>query len=261
MYDLVCVLPLYGSDLKNCINMAASLAKQNFDNYEVFYKIYYDDTVNSSVIDTIDMMFKNCEVELYDFEYCENTHSGYKRNKGLEFALANEIPYIWFIDQDDYLIYEDTFKGIVEHFKEEPEDIIRVKFNIPYFVGEKNTAIIYNTVTMPWQYIFKTTELKNYRFNETIEYGSDIPVTVFYLIDKGYLEQNEYNKFAWKQGMPTTIGQVYFYNYLNVRSVMGTIKTDSSSEEYNIANDILQKKYKEVKRKNAEKVQKTIIFN
>ena len=247
MYDLICVLPLYKSDPKVCLNMVASLARQTTD--RVYYKIYYDETVGQPIIDMIKNIFITCGKKNYSCEFSENTHSGFKRNLGLEYALNNKIPYIWFVDQDDHLMDDRACEAILKYFDENPnENIIKLKFNIPEIITDVNRKIIYSIMTMPWQYVFKTSEIKDYRFNTEIEYGSDISFTVFYLVDNGYLKfasQTDPAKFIWKREMPISKYPTYYYNYFNQNSVMGTIYSTQKNDELSTSTAILQKKFDE----------------
>ncbi len=249
-FDLVCILPLYQDNPKVSLDMIASLARQT-TKYKVYYKIYWDDTVKGDVLQLIDTVFYICNIKNYDCEHCDNTHSGYKRNRGIEFALENDIDYIWFIDQDDHLILDNTFDVILDFFKANAVnfDILRLGYKIPDTVNEINRKFLYSTITMPWQYVFKAKELANYRYNEELEYGSDVPVTIYYLLDHGYLtyRDNQPASFIISKQFLLITTPIYYYNYLNKNSVMGAVNTTRTNNDMDGTTKLLKDKFDAMK--------------
>lgn len=247
-YKLICVIPLYKTTSRLVMPLIASLTRHNGSNL-VFYKFYYDDTVPQKILSLIKEILIACQTGTYgfDFEYCKNSHSGYKRNLGIQYALKYNIKYIWFIDQDDWLLEPFVFDSAIQALEQNNTPIIRVDFDVPKNLGDFNIKTIKGTATMPWQYVFEVESIKDYKFSETIEYGSDISFVIFYLLDHKYLIQEDVNKFYWINMMPLSKIPLYFYNYLNSSSVMGTVKTDISNPEYNKVIEMLAANLKEIK--------------
>ena len=224
MCDLVCVIPLYGDDCQDVsLRMVSSLALQK-TGYIVKYVFYYDDTVSRATINQICFLMSQrgriLDKDYYIF-YSEITSSGHKRNLGLKFALENSI-YVWFLDQDDYLLRDDAIQIILYNCYKAQLDAVQIKFNIPDSVDAANRKTIFNTPTMPWKYIFKTSKLEGYAFREDCEYGSDIPITIRYLSDNDHIKFNDdltFNFYIDNQ-IPTIKATIYFYNYLNTNSHM-----------------------------------------
>lgn len=248
-YQLLCVIPLYKTTPKLIMPLISSLARYDGTNL-VFYKFYYDDTVPEKVISLMREILITCQIGNYgfDFEYCQNPHSGYKRNRGVEYAIKYNIPYIWFIDQDDWITETFAFNSVIEVLNQYDFPFIKINFTIPNYIDEYNAKTIKAVATMPWQYVFRTDEIKNYKFSEEIEYGSDIPFVIFYLLDKNYLRQDGINNFTWINS-PVMLGaSIYFYNYLNSSSVMGTVQTNNSNQEYNTVVKILEERLEHEKK-------------
>ena len=251
MYDLTCVVPLYGANCEDVsLRMVSSLAIQN-TNYSVKYMFYYDDTVSRKAIAQIDSLFQIHNKD-YDIVYCEKSCSGYKRNKGLEYAVENS-KYVWFIDQDDYLMSEYAISLILEYPLIYNLPILRINFEIPELVNEENKKYIYGTITMPWIYIFRTDLIKKYRFGEDSEYGSDIPVTIEFLLDNGYYKFYENDiKLECIKNISYIRGKLYFYNYLNANSYMykhavneGNIKDGEVDEAVNMLIKLRDRDYED----------------
>lgn len=219
MYDLVCVLPLYG---KNCedvsLRMISSMALQK-TTFKVKYLFYYDDTVSTQALNQIVFLMDSRNID-YEIIKSEKTCSGYKRNLGLRYAEKN-AKYVWLLDQDDYLEYEDSIDIILKYCLKENPKILKLLFRTPSYLDEQNTKIIHSIPTMPWQYVVKTDLLNGISFKEDNEYGSDIPYSIQLLVKNGYAVVNNELTMNYVELPPTCAIPLYYYNYLNKNSYMG----------------------------------------
>lgn len=219
MYDLVCVLPLYG---KNCedvsLRMISSMALQK-TTFKVKYLFYYDDTVSTKTLNQIIFLMDSRNID-YEIIKSEKTCSGYKRNLGLRYAEKN-AKYVWLLDQDDYLEYEDAIDIILKYCLKENPKILKLLFRTPSYLDEENTKIIHSIPTMPWQYVVKTDLLDGISFKEDNEYGSDIPYSIQLLVKNGYAVVNNELTMNYVKLPPTCAIPLYYYNYLNKNSYMG----------------------------------------
>ena len=219
MYDLVCVLPLYG---KNCedvsLRMISSMALQK-TTFKVKYLFYYDDTVSTKTLNQIIFLMDSRNID-YEIIKSEKTCSGYKRNLGLRYAEKN-AKYVWLLDQDDYLEYEDAIDIILKYCLKENPKILKLLFRTPSYLDEQNTKIIHSIPTMPWQYVVKTDLLDGISFKEDNEYGSDITYSIQLLVKNGYAVVNNELTVNYVELPPICAIPLYYYNYLNKNSYMG----------------------------------------
>ena len=219
MYDLVCVLPLYGKNCKDVsLRMISSLAIQK-TSYKVKYMFYYDDTVDNDALNQITFLMSGRYIE-YEIIHSEKTCSGHKRNLGLRYAEKN-AKYVWLLDQDDYLEYEDTIGVVLGYCLEKDLNLLKLPFRTPGYLDKQNTKIIHNIPTMPWQYIVRTDLLDEIAFKEDNEYGSDIPYSIKLLVKTGYAVINEDLSIHYLKFPSTCSIPMYYYNYLNKNSYMG----------------------------------------
>lgn len=256
MLDLAVIIPLYG---KNCedvsLRMISSLAIQK-TKYNVEYEFYYDDTVSKSTLNQIRYLLDYRDIN-YNIFHCEKSASGYKRNLALEYAKEN-AKYVWFIDQDDYLISDYTFEYILNGLTSiSGVTCLKINFAVPdkTVIGEFNYNTIIKTPTMPWLYVIRTDKLDGLYFMENMEYGSDIPYTINFLVSNGYYAFDE-DGITLHQIKPfVTLNPnlpLYYYNYLNINSYMNKhAKTNGKQKEIEIekASALLQ----ECKDKHKEK--------
>lgn len=242
MYDLVCIVPLYGVDCENVsLRMISSLAIQK-TSYKVKYLFYYDKTVSNLAIDQVKFIMSNRDIS-YDVINSEQTCSGYKRNLGLDFAEKNS-KYVWCLDQDDYLLREDAIQNILRTCFEDNIDIFKIKYNLPDIIDEQNRNIISVIPTMPWQYVVRTDLIDDCRFNEENEYGSDIPYSIKLLVKTGYIKVNDKLTINYLKLPKTFSISLYFYNYLNPLSYMtehATAQSDKKNKEVEYALGELRK--------------------
>lgn len=242
MYDLVCIVPLYGVDCENVsLRMISSLAIQK-TSYKVKYLFYYDKTVSNLAIDQVKFIMSNRDIS-YDVINSEQTCSGYKRNLGLDFAEKNSR-YVWCLDQDDYLLREDAIQNILRTCFECNIDIFKIKYNLPDIIDEQNRNIISVIPTMPWQYVVRTDLIDDCRFNEENEYGSDIPYSIKLLVKTGYIKVNDKLTINYLKLPKTFSISLYFYNYLNPLSYMtehATAQSDKKNKEVEYALGELRK--------------------
>ena len=218
MYDLVCVVPLYG---KNCedtsLRMVSSLALQKAI-HKIKYKFYYDDTVSEQTLSQIKYLLDNRNID-YDITYSELTCSGHKRNMGIKYAIENS-KYIWLVDQDDYLLRNDTLEVIISICLHYNLDIFKVSYSVPDNIGKGNEDTIRTIPTMPWQYVVRTDLLEGYAFDEVMEYGSDVPFSIRLLVMNKYMKVNKDLSVSYVKVLPAIEHKLYFYNYLNEDSYM-----------------------------------------
>ena len=243
MYDITCVIPLYGKTCEDTsLRMVSSLALQKTD-YSVKYLFYYDDTVSKDALAQIYFLFKGRNID-YDVIYSNKTCSGYKRNMGIEWAQKNS-KYIWFIDQDDYLVNDDVFESTIPALLKYNLPCIKVTYNIPDYINAFNRENILKTPTMPFQYIIRTDLIDDCRFDEDIEYGSDINYVIKFLLEQGYYKFSEDSTMLnLAKDFPTITTIQYFYNYLNENSYMNkhaVSEHKTKQEEINHAISILEK--------------------
>lgn len=218
-YDLTCVIPLYGDNCEDTsLRMVSSLAVQK-TKYKVRYLFFDDETVSEKTLEQINYLLGGRNIDFHIIA-SSKTSSGYKRNRGIEMSL-DVSKYIWFIDQDDFLVKTDTFDIILDGLTDYPElSFAKVKFLVPDNIGEENQKIIYNIPTMPFQYIIKTEELRDLRFKIDMEYGSDIPITISLLAKGKYIKFNKDLSFQLVKEIPKFNYLLYYYNYLNTHSYM-----------------------------------------
>lgn len=218
-YDLTCVIPLYGENCEDTsLRMVSSLAVQK-TNYKVRYLFFVDDTVSQKAIDQINYLIGGKGIE-YHILASKETSSGYKRNIGIDMSL-DESEFIWFIDQDDYLIKNETFDIILDSFSLYPTlNFARIMFLVPDNIGAFNEKTIYNTPTMPFQWVIRTELLRDCRFRTDVEYGSDIPITISILAKEKFIRFNKDLTFAYIKDLPRFNIVLYYYNYLNNNSYM-----------------------------------------
>lgn len=218
MYDLVCIVPLYGENCEDVsLRMVSSLALQK-TSFKVKYLFYYDSTVPKKAILQIMELLSHRNID-YDILFSEMTCSGHKRNMGLEFARKNS-KYVWLVDQDDYLLRDDTIQTILYLCVNNNLDVFKVSYSLPDNIGEQNIKIIRSIPTMPWQYVIKTELLDGYSFNETLEYGSDVQFSIRFLAMNEYIKIAENLTIQYLRLPPAIKSNLYFYNYLNENSYM-----------------------------------------
>ena len=229
MFDLTCVIPLYGDTCEQVsLRMIASLAVQQ-TRYNVHYMFMYDNTVPLSVMKNIGCLLSG--KQQFDFVNCaDKTCSGYKRNTGLKIAVETSN-YVWFLDQDDYLVRDDTFEIILDSCYQHNFNAIQIRFTVPDTLDNYNKNVILKTPTMPWKYIYKTSNIADYRFEEDCEYGSDIPMTIRYLAENNHMKFNEDLTLNIYNPIPMLKPVMYFYNYLNANSHMYTFAEKTTDEQ------------------------------
>lgn len=220
MYDLVCIVPLYGESCEDVsLRMISSLALQK-TKFSVKFLFYYDNTVSKDALGQIISLFKGRHND-YDIIYSGQTCSGYKRNLGLKFAEENS-KYVWLLDQDDYLLTDKVIDIALTYLLQSNDKVFKITFRIPDYIDAENNKIIHSIPTMPWQYIIRTDLIKGYKFNENNEYGSDVPYTIRFLAMNDYIKINEDLSVTYKKMLPAVNYSLYFYNYLNPHSYMST---------------------------------------
>ena len=229
MYDLVCIVPLYGADCENVsLRMISSLAIQK-TSYKVKYLFYYDDTVSTFAVDQVKFLMGNRKL-FYDIYKVDKTCSGHKRNLGLEFAQKRS-KYVWCLDQDDYLLREDAIQNILDFCLKRNIDIFKIKYDLPGILDQENKNIISVIPTMPWQYVVRTDLINDCRFNENNEYGSDIPYSIRVLVKTGYIKINDQLSINYIKPPLSFSVSLYFYNYLNPDSYMAEHALSESSKK------------------------------
>lgn len=249
MYDLTCIVPLYG---KNCedvsLRMVSSLALQK-TRFSVKYLFYYDDTVSIHTLTQIDNLFGRRGKD-YSAVYSNKTCSGHKRNLGLRFAEANST-YVWLLDQDDYLLRDDVIELILQYLNGTNGEVFKVTFTVPDSIDEGNNQIIHSIPTMPWQYVVRTDLISGYAFNEENEYGSDVPFSIRFLVMHDYMKVNEDLSVTFKKILPAFKNSIYLYNYLNPNSYMSshlTMKEEPKHSEMDYAYGEIRKVKEEKER-------------
>ena len=251
MYDLGIILPLYGNDCAVVSDkMVKSLFYQKIENHKVKYVFFYDKTVQSEAIVNIinnELISRNPNISIELHYTGEHTASGYKRNIGIQ--RCSDCKYMWLVDQDDFIIYNDAVEKLLDCIEERPDEpVFKLTFSIPEQVAKMpNGKAIFGIPTMPWQYVFKYDEVKNYRFAENCEYGSDIPVTIYFLVDHGYYKiENEQGSMSYgKNSLSTVKIPIYFYNYLNPNSCLGQNNLELNNMAKEIAYPLFRKKLEE----------------
>ena len=219
MYDLVCVLPLYGKDCKDVsLRMISSIALQK-TKFKVKYLFYYDDSVDAEAIQQVSFLLRGRDFDI-DIIHTKKSCSGYKRNLGLRYAEKN-AKYVWLLDQDDYLEYEDAIDIILNYCLKENPKILKLLFRTPSYLDEQNTKIIHSIPTMPWQYVVRTDLLDGISFKEDNEYGSDISYSIQLLVKNKYAVINDELTMNYVELPPICSIPLYYYNYLNKNSYMG----------------------------------------
>ena len=245
MNDLLCVIPLYGNDCERVsLRMVSSLAIQE-TKYDVTYLFIYDDTVSLDALINIKLLLRNSKIKFVMMK-SDKQRSGYKRNKGIRYASENGFNYIWFLDQDDYIIKDNVFDPILYFLYHNNAEVLRIGFELPDTIDEQNKKNLMITVTMPWLYIIKVELIKDYRFNEEHEYGSDVPYTIRFLANRGYIKILPDAKLRIVKEIYTSVISLYYYNYLNDNSYMGKhfhMEGSEKQEEVDYAiNEILKVK-------------------
>lgn len=229
MYDLVCIVPLYGKNCKDIsLRMVSSLAIQE-TTYKVKYMFFYDSTVDQDAILQL-MLLMRIHSKDFDILYSSEVCSGHKRNIGLDFAEKNS-KYVWCLDQDDYLLREDAIQNILDFCLKRNIDIFKIKYDLPGILDQENKNIISVIPTMPWQYVVRTDLINDCRFNENNEYGSDIPYSIRVLIKTGYIKINDQLSINYIK-LPLSFSvSLYFYNYLNPDSYMAEHALSESNKK------------------------------
>ena len=236
-FYLSIIIPLYGP---NCAAVSArlfaSLATLKVS-VPIQYLIYYDDTVPAKAVEQIRYLFtihgnKNVTVKII---YSANTSSGYKRNQGvIEGCATSEL--IWFIDQDDFLItdsLDDVIRCAMKVAKTDKIPVFGIKFQRPQ--DNRYETNIDKIIIMPWQYLYDADRVKDYRFSETFEMGSDLPFVWKILSD--FSGEQEEQKIETKY----YVRPIYFYNYMNVDSCsFKYFVIDGNRETESLAKDILK---------------------
>ena len=143
MYDLGLILPLYGREC--CITaerMVRSIFSQKLEKYKVKCVIFYDKTVPSEALVCIvnDLsIFRNTNLSVEMHYTGEITSSGYKRNLGVE--CCSDCEYIWFVDQDDSILYQNTIEKLFEEIdKTGKKEVYKMKFKIPESISKKSNS-------------------------------------------------------------------------------------------------------------------------
>ena len=207
-YELTFIIPLYG---ENCFTTSAKMAMSLAllkTTKKVRFLFFHDDTVPTEAIDQILQLFKLHRQPTVEVVTCfvNNPRSGYKRNRGIDICTSDS-KLIWFIDQDDMLLFEDldpVINTALEMLIDGNKPLIKVPFqslDITFATTNINTVI-----TMPWQYIFNVDLVKDYKFDETTEMGSDVPFVIKIIED--YLKDEKTDE------IPSFVSPMYFYNYL-----------------------------------------------
>ena len=205
MYDLTFILPLYGENFFTTSLMMFSSLLRIRTSKSINVLVFYDETTPIESIDYIEQLIEQCKSKNISFEFIfsENTHSGYKRNKGIEKASENS-KYIWLIDQDDWLLIEEIDKLILladELIEKEKRPLVRIDFQRQTLVGAKTN--IDEVLSMPWQYIIDAKIAAKYKFDETVEMNSDVPF-IFGIIEGENITE-----------LMKTNDAMYYYNYLS----------------------------------------------
>ena len=243
-YDLTCVIPLYGDNCENVsLKMVSSLATQE-TKYKIRYLFFSDKTVSDKAIEQIHYLLSGRKTE-YCVIHCPDTSSGSKRNLGIQLSL-DVSQYIWFIDQDDYLVKPNTFDIILDALAKYPFlNLVKIKFLAPDNITDYNQKSIYDTPTMPFLWIIKTEKLRDLRFRTDMEYGSDVPITIELLAEEGYIKFNddETATFKYTKTIPHFEVLLYYYNYLNDHSYIRKhclMEKDKKEKEIKAAIDVIK---------------------
>lgn len=213
-FDLICIIPLFGYDCGRVASRMCASLTSIVTTKQIKIVFIYDMTVSVQSLFTILQIMKSVENKniSMDFIFSEKTSSGYKRNLGID-KYHSHCKLIWLLDQDDWLL-SDSFDNIIDVALEtinSGNPCIMVPFQRPIIDGLYTN--IDTVLSMPWQYIYNPQVASNYRFDETIEMGSDIPFVIGILTDYNLYDPITGSIKAIRYDKP-----IYYYNYMNVNS-------------------------------------------
>lgn len=124
--------------------------------------LFMCDSCTDNTIAVIYDKMKDCENIQWYVTKVNHRSAGLTRNDGIELSIGE---HIWFIDGDDWLLNDNSFKDLLEEFHVDPTlDIVFFNFNATY---------VYSNEAMVWRYMYKRTAIGETRFDNTVE-GEDI---------------------------------------------------------------------------------------
>lgn len=226
-FDLICIIPLFGYNCGRVASrMCASLASI-VTTKKIKIVFIYDKTVSIQSLLTILQIMqsvnnKNLSTEII---FSDKTSSGYKRNLGIE-KYHSQCKLIWLLDQDDWLLpdYFDEIIDIAQETIDAGNPCIMIPFQRP--VLDHILTNIDSVMTMPWQYIYDPEVAIKYKFDETIEMGSDIPFVVGILTDYDLYDPITSHIRAIRFDKP-----IYYYNYMNNNSESRRVLAEEQRRE------------------------------
>lgn len=157
------IIPLYKTKLHHILPLMGSYSNQYFLEKTLTELLFlYDDTVEQEVLNFIKKVLQDLSYFKLTFIKSENTASGYKRNLGIQKA---EGDYVWFNDQDDWLVNQASLIALIKFVKEHPKD--------HYLIEPNYTVDTPPVAGRPWMHVVKKELAQKFRFLEDKEWGAD----------------------------------------------------------------------------------------
>lgn len=193
--DLSIIVPVYNLE-KFLDPLLRSLKEQDFGPYNVEIVFVLNNCTDRSE-DVIRESGLPCRILA-----CTTQGCGPARNTGLE-ATTGE--YIWFMDGDDWLLYDTAVRDALDRAKFNRPDVLRIPFTSNLFHRDY--------FSMVWQYLLKRDFVKEFRFPDFMPSEDDAYMAE--VLGKMGLKPWEFLWLPKVEGAP-----LYYYNYLREGSNM-----------------------------------------
>jgi len=185
--------------------LLTSLNQQMFGDYniELLFILDHDETDNTE--EMINLLIDKEKYKNITIIHSEDTREYAKKQIGKDRASGK---YIWFIDSDDWLIYEFGFLTILNFFKaHQDEPILYIEHMSNMFDLERVKLInipTHDTSHAVWSYVFNAEMIRDIKFDLSLE------------ISDATFSRAVFAKFNLPfsiRSIPRTVLAFYFYNF------------------------------------------------